>query len=218
MSATSVPHTPAVSGPRTDLRERKKLRTRQAIWDAAYRLFAERGYDATRVDQIAEAAEVSVSTVFRYFPTKEDIVLSEGSGRVEPVMEAAMLARPAEEAPLTALRAAIHETLARLSEQPEAFAKVEQRMRLIATVPALRSRMQENLATTTEYLTRALSERTGYPIDSLELRVFVGAVIGGFRETLMYWASQERPEDLRLIIDRAIDVLETDLASQLGPA
>ncbi|MFE3151052.1 TetR/AcrR family transcriptional regulator, partial [Streptomyces sp. NPDC059218] len=79
MAATS--RTPSVSAPGTEpqpgLRERKKLRTRIAIRQAAYRLIAEQGYEATTVEQIAAAAEVSPSTVFRYFPAKEDIVLTD---------------------------------------------------------------------------------------------------------------------------------------------
>ena len=59
------------------LRERKKARTRAAIRDHALRLFRENGYQRTTVEQIAEAAEVSVSTFFRYFPTKEDVVLQD---------------------------------------------------------------------------------------------------------------------------------------------
>src|SRR5690606_7272503 len=66
------------------LRERKKIKTRMAIREATYDLIKEQGYDGTTVEQIAERAEVSPSTVFRYFPTKEDIVLTD---EYDPLVE-----------------------------------------------------------------------------------------------------------------------------------
>jgi AcrR family transcriptional regulator len=211
MTSSSVPPTPASTPAlRIGLRERKKIRTRQAIRQAAYRLFAERGYDATRIDEIAEAAEVSTSTVFRYFAGKDDIVLSDED---DPVMEAVLRARPAHEPPLAAIRAALQETMRRMYATPEARAEAAQRMRLLATVPALRARMRENMAANSEYLTRALADRTGYPVDSLELRVFVGAFLGGLQEAMLHWSAQGAGDDLEQTVDRAFDVLENHLAS-----
>lgn len=66
---------PTATEIRPGLRERKKERTRSQIRETAMRLFAERGYEATTVQQIAEAADVSLSTLFRYFPTKAQLVL-----------------------------------------------------------------------------------------------------------------------------------------------
>ena len=73
-----LPPSPA-DAPRPGLRERKKLKTRLAIQEHALRLFREQGYQQTTVEQIADAADVSPSTFFRYFPTKEDVVLFDAS-------------------------------------------------------------------------------------------------------------------------------------------
>lgn len=86
------------------LRERKKLATRAAIHDAAMRLFGERGFAATTVDQIAEAADVSRATVFSYFATKEEIVLGDAAVAVE-ALSARLAEREPGETTLAATRA-----------------------------------------------------------------------------------------------------------------
>ncbi len=95
------------------LRERKKARTKIAIQEHAVRLFRDQGYAATTVEQIAEAAEVSPSTVFRYFPTKEELVTTD---EIDPVIFAAFADQPAELSLLQAWRGAMHVVFDRLTD------------------------------------------------------------------------------------------------------
>src|ERR1700755_3461701 len=94
------------SGEPGGLRERKKARTRATIRQEALRLFREQGYQATTVEQIAAAAEVSPSTFFRYFPTKEDVVLQDD---MDIRLVEAFARQPADLAPIAAVRAAVRE-------------------------------------------------------------------------------------------------------------
>src|SRR5688572_16827117 len=98
---------------RPSLRERKKVKTRRTIQEHALRLFAEQGYDATTIEQIAEVSEVSPSTFFRYFPTKEDVVITDEH---DPAMAAVYLAQPAELPPIEALRRTSMEMLSEMQE------------------------------------------------------------------------------------------------------
>src|ERR1700745_4535985 len=88
------------------LRERKKARTRASLRQHALRLFREQGYQATTVEQIAAAAELSPSTFFRYFPTKEDVVLQDD---MDTRMLEAFARQPADLSPISAIRAAARE-------------------------------------------------------------------------------------------------------------
>src|SRR5215813_6820235 len=116
--------------PRPGLRERKKAKTRAAIQQHALRLFQEQGYEATTIEQIAEAAEISPSTFFRYFPTKEDVVLYDA---FDPLLFAAFEAQPAELSPVQAMRSALRQLFADL---PPAEAEQQwERGRLILSVP-----------------------------------------------------------------------------------
>src|SRR5579863_10577394 len=94
------------------LRERKKARTRASLREHALRLFREQGYQATTVEQIAAAAEVSPSTFFRYYPTKEDVVLQDD---MDTRMIEALERQPAGLGPVTAVRAATREVFASYS-------------------------------------------------------------------------------------------------------
>jgi AcrR family transcriptional regulator len=86
------------------LRERKKLRTREAIIDAAMRLFAEHGFDRTTIADIAREADVAPRTFFAYFPSKEDVVFHDFEA-MHSGLTARLLDRPASETTVDALRA-----------------------------------------------------------------------------------------------------------------
>ncbi|MFC9757231.1 TetR/AcrR family transcriptional regulator [Streptomyces sp. NPDC056921] len=208
-SSVSAPGT-SVSGagtqPQSGLRERKKLRTRIAIRQAAYRLIAEQGYDATTVEQIAAAADVSPSTVFRYFPAREDIVLTDEYDRV---LEAALRRRPAGEPPLESLRHVLAGTLAAFLATGEE--ELRQRTRLMVQVPAIRVRMAESMSGTAEVLADALAARSGRVPGDLAVRVFVAAVLGTLREVTLYWGEHGQEDDLVALLGQALDTLEDGL-------
>jgi AcrR family transcriptional regulator len=157
---------------RLGLRERKKAKTRAAIRDHALRLIREQGYDATTVEQIADAAEVSPSTFFRYFPTKEDVVLQDD---MDLLWLDSFLAQPAELSPIAAIRAALHEAFANMSS--EDMATLRETMDL-AAIPAIRARMLDELARTTERLAGAIAARTGRAPDDFAVRTVAGAILG----------------------------------------
>src|SRR5262249_4657684 len=90
------------------LRERKKLKTRNAIQREAMRLFHEQGYEETTIEQIAEAVEISPSTFFNYFRTKEDVVFYDP---YDPLFVAMLKARPSDEPLGVAIRRTVSEGL-----------------------------------------------------------------------------------------------------------
>ncbi|MFJ1575916.1 TetR/AcrR family transcriptional regulator [Streptomyces sp. NPDC088147] len=197
----ALSHTPLTAQqPQLGLRERKKLRTRTAIRRAAFGLIAEQGYEATTIEQIAEASEVSPSTVFRYFPTKEDIVLTDD---YDAVVASVLRSRPAGEPPLESIRFLLDQTLQSIlaTEYDEAI----QRTKLMVEVPAVRARMTETMAESAKLLGDVLAERTGRAPDDLELRLFIAAMLSVVREVTLYWGEHGNQDDLRVLVGHALD-------------
>ncbi|MEU1573014.1 TetR family transcriptional regulator [Streptomyces collinus] len=185
------------------LRERKKIKTRHAIRQATYALVREQGYESTTVEQIAERAEVSPSTVFRYFPTKEDIVLTD---EYDPVIEDLLRERPVGEPVLESLRWAMGKAMTQaLAENPD-FGRDEMmlRVRLMAEVPAVRSRLLESMSVTGRLLCRSLAERTGRNENDLEVRVYAMGLMGALLEATLYWAEGDFRQDLPHLLERTL--------------
>ncbi|MFG2964022.1 TetR/AcrR family transcriptional regulator [Streptomyces sp. NPDC048288] len=202
MTTMTAPHT----SPQPSLRERKKIKTREAIREATYGLVEEQGWDATTIEQIAERAEVSPSTVFRYFPTKEDIVLTDEYDLL--IMEE-LRARPTDEPWPESLRYVMHRAIRLGVKDDPAVSRL--RTRLMVEVPAVRSRMMESMSSTGRLLCQAIGERTGRSPDSLEVRVYAMSFIGGLMEVSMYWAENEHEGDFESLVDRALNVIEHGL-------
>lgn len=169
------------------LRERKKARTRAAIREHAVRLFREQGYSATTVEQIAAAAEVSPSTFFRYFPTKEDVVLQDD---LDTRMLEALARQPPGLTMIAALRAAIRETITGYSEADVAL--LGETSRMMHSVPEIRARAIDEFARTINMIAGAIAKRSGRSPDDLAVRTTAGAVIGVIMSATMPW---EEPAD-----------------------
>lgn len=202
----STPTATPTDRPPLGLRERKKIKTRQAIRTATYALVEEQGYDATTIEQIADRAEVSPSTVFRYFPTKEDIVLTDED---DPILMEELRARPADEPWTDSIRHVLREAVRTGVEEDATVARL--RTRLMVQVPAVRSRMMESMSVTGRMLCTAIGERTGRDPDSLEVRVYAMALIGGLLETSLYWAENGHRDDFADLVDRMLTTLQHGL-------
>jgi AcrR family transcriptional regulator len=190
---------------RPGLRERKKAQTRATIQACAVRLFREQGYNATTIEQIIAAADVSETTFFRYFPTKEDLVLS---GDYDPLLIEAFRAQPPHLAPVPALRAAFAATFGDLTAEQRAEQK--ERITLTFTVPRLRAAMLDQLSQAMQLLARAMAERAGRRPDDFTVRTVAGAVVGAAMAAGA--AVTDNPDaDLADLIDQAIAHLEPGL-------
>lgn len=188
------------------LRERKKQKTRWAIRDHALRLFAAQGYDATTVDQIAAAAEISPSTFFRYFKTKEDLIVED---EYDALLLASLEAVPPDLAPMTALRRAISDAFATMDDRD--WAKLRERSALIMSHPALRARSMENLLATMNLVAGALARRSGRSPNDFEVRCLAGAVVGAMLQVIEEWLRSGDVASLPEVIDRTFAYLESGL-------
>ena len=196
---------PATEAPKQGLRELKKARTRAEIQRQALLLFQRQGYAATTIEQIAAAAEVSQSTFFRYFPTKEEVVLYDD---YDPILMAALVRQPAELSPIAAIRRTLREVYAQI---PQDQLKLEiQRGRLVNSEPELRARTLQATIDTADMLAEAVAERAGRDAHDFAVRNLVGAVIGSM---IMAWNSVSDDEEIDIVetMDAALAHLEAGL-------
>ena len=188
------------------LRERKKLKTRTAIQREAMRLFLEKGFQATTVEDIAAAVEVSPSTFFNYFPSKEDVAFQDD---LDPLILAAFNRQPAGVHPIRALRNALSTVFASIPPEEEDLMK--QRMALVARDADLRAAMLGQFAALVDQIAGILAGRgSGRRADDFRLRNLSGALLGVLMAAIL--AAAEAPEsNLVEVMDAAMAHLEAGL-------
>ena len=166
-------------------RERKRRQTRERIEQAAITLFMERGFDATTIEEITEAADVSKRSFFDYFPSKEEVVFAWQDSFADRLMTA-IAARPAGESPVKAVEEALIATVTASADE-RALALSE----LIHCTPTLKARDQLKYAKLEQKLTEALIARKGGdPEAGIRMRLLSTIVIGALRVGSEIW--QER--------------------------
>lgn len=192
---------PAVPG----LRERNKARTRADIKARALELITENGYAATTVEMIAKAADVSPSTFFRYFPTKEDAILADD---YDAVMIELYRKQPAGMSPLDAFRKTLRDIFGNLAGDERV--QEQQRIRILMSVPELRDRMLGTLADSVSLLAGLIGERVGRQPDEAAVQHYAGAVVG-VSITAMFRVVADPNLDPLQAIDEAINDLAEGL-------
>ncbi|MGC9336425.1 MAG: TetR/AcrR family transcriptional regulator [Anaerolineae bacterium] len=187
-------------------RERKKLETRQGLMEAALRLFAEHGYEATTVKDITSAADVAKGTFFNYFATKEAILPAIAALRLEQLEE---VLTPEHGAPESAV------------------ARIKLALRLVGESPLCQNQLAEQLfaamihrrdAGPGQALRDLLAEQvrqaqaSGEICSSLDPVYLAGVIRALFFQRLLMWHGAHRPTSLRELIDESVDLLMDGVA------
>ncbi|WP_347585857.1 helix-turn-helix domain-containing protein [Acrocarpospora sp. B8E8] len=206
-----------MSGERPNLRERRRTETQRMIQSHAMRLFIEHGYDATTVDHVARASGVSTMTVYRHFPTKEDLVLYD---QYDPLIAARVAARPADEPLVRRIGRTLVETTRALVEASRTAAGPADdawgarsspeedlllaRLRLMIDTPALRARHLDSQFATQKAIVDALLGDAPEP--EVEFRTWVAAstCLAAMHVALMRWAQEDGRPDLPGLIAAAL--------------
>jgi AcrR family transcriptional regulator len=193
------------------LRERKKLQTRAALADAALRLALEKGPDHVTVEEIAEAADVSVRTFFNYYSHKEHAILGRNPEHLERALER-MRTAPAEESPLTTMWFVVHDVLRDLESDGE----LSRRGELIMSSPALLYQLMLSSIDDERQLTAALAERIGEPVDSTRPALIVSAAGAACRVAMeLHKTAPDRP--IRELVDEGFQLLAQGIDPAFGP-
>jgi AcrR family transcriptional regulator len=193
-----------MNGEVVGLRERKKLRTRAQLTDAALRLFTERGFDETTIEAIVGEVEVSPRTFFRYFDSKEDVVI----GFFDDMgleLRAMLAARPEEEPPFTAARNALGSLIELYTADVE---RVLAAKRLAQDTPAIRARLLDKHARWENGMTEELAGRLGVDPDrDPRPRLIAAVALAAFSTAITRWVASGGRENLPVLVDQSLEAV-----------
>jgi AcrR family transcriptional regulator len=205
------------------LRERKKEQTRQLIADTARRLFAERGFEAVTVAEVARAAHVAEKTVFNYFPTKEELFYSRLEAFEEELLDAVRERAPGESIPAAVRGFLMGQGGVLAMRSPggdeEATEQLRTVTRVITESPALLARERQVFASYAEALAALIAEETGARRGAIEPQVAANALLGAHRALIDYVRARalagapasQVAREVRARAKRAFDLLDEGL-------
>lgn len=196
---------PTVTGVTPGVRAQKKERTRASLEATALALFARDGFAATTIPAIAAACGVAPRTFFRYFATKEDVLLTAGAGRLELLVELVQ-AEPHDRSLFAVVRSAM---LTLAADYERGRAQVLAHAAVLARNPELRARSLEAQQAWEGRLSKILSERSDLGTDrapSLEVRLVAGVGITALRAAVDEWVADGCTSDLGALVAEAFEL------------
>jgi AcrR family transcriptional regulator len=190
-------------------RERKKLETRQALEQAALRLFAERGYEQTTVEEIAEAADVAVRTFFRYFSSKQDVLFGDVVKDRVSRLRTELAVRPRRESPIKSITT-VMDLLDVAGEDEEE--QILARFDLLRHQPSLRTRYLDLINAMRLVVVEFVADRTGVdPRHDMYPHLLAGAAAASWDTSLTLWAESHGKLSLRDLRNEAFAALSAGL-------
>lgn len=189
------------------LRDRKREKTRLAIEDAALELFSKHGYEATTVEQIADRADISPGTFFRYFPSKGDVLFTERADLL-PSLQQAIVERPATEDDFEAVRQALRqEWVARIDPH-----RVLRQSQAIDSSHVLTGLSYQIGVRWREAISDALARRRGLKVADTRCRLVAGTSLSVFGNALLSWKLEGARRDLSRVVDETFELM-TEVSS-----
>jgi AcrR family transcriptional regulator len=188
------------------LRARQRAAAIKRIQEAALDLFDARGFESVTIEEIAEAAEVSPSSVYRYLGTKEGIVLyDEFDFRLLDSVETELAARP----PVEAVRRAVASVMAAFFGRDEELAR--RKLRYALESPHLHAAMTQQVDQFSQLVADALARATGRDTNELEIQVIASTLVWALTTAARIWHAEGYTRPLQPLLDEALAVLEHGL-------